>query len=91
MDLLRGPAALTRQADVTYFIAVSRGEAILDKRDYTFNVSFPRNSDRVRLTGDKIDLILPVDEKTTGAAYSILVGYQLTPEQLAFNRRRGVR
>ena len=91
MDLTRGPAAQGRQADVTYFLAVSRGDTILDKKDYTFNVSFPRNSDRVRLVGDQIDLVLPVDPKLSGAAYSILVGFQLTPDQLAFNRKRGVR
>ena len=91
MDLTRGPAAEGRQADVTYFISVSLGDTILDKRDYTFNVEFPRNSERVRLTGDQIDLIMPVGDHLTGAAYSVLVGFQLTPEQLAFNRRRGVR
>jgi hypothetical protein len=91
MDLTRGPAALGRQADVTYFLSVSRGDTILDKADYTFNVNFPNNSDRVRLVGDQIDLVLPVDAKLSGAAYSVLVGFQLTPEQLAFNRRRGVR
>ena len=76
---------------MTYFISVSRGDTILDKRDYSLNVDFPRNSERVRLTGDQIDLVLPVDDKLTGAAYSVLVGFQLTPEQLAFNRRRGPR
>ena len=91
MDLTRGPAALNRQADVTYFISVAKGDAILDKKDYTFNVNFPRNSERLRLKGDQIDLILPVNDKVSGAAYSVLVGFQLTPEQLAFNRKRGPR
>ena len=91
MDLTRGPAALGRQADVTYFLSVSRGDTILDKADYTFHVQFPRNSDRVRLVGDQIELVLPVDPKTSGAAYNVLVGFQLSPDQLAFNRRRGVR
>ena len=91
MNLTRGPAAEGRQADVTYFVSVSRGDTILDKRDYTLNVGFPRNSERVRLTGDQIDLVLPVSSSLSGSAYSVLVGFQLTPEQLAFNRRRGVR
>ncbi len=91
MDLTRGPAALGRQADVTYFISVSKGQAILDKADYTFTVNFPRNGDRQGLRGEQIDLVLPIDAKTTGADYRILVGFQLTPEQLAFNRRRGPR
>ena len=91
MDLTRGPAAPGRQVGVTYFISVSRGDTILDKKDYTFNVAFPANSERVRLTGDQIDLVLPVNDKLSGASYRVLVGFQLTPDQLAFNRKRGVR
>ncbi len=91
MELTRGPAAKGPQAAVTYFVSVAKGDAILDKKDYTVAVTFPRNSDKLRLTGDRVDLVLPVDEHLTGAAYRILVGYQLTPEQLALNRRRGAR
>ena len=91
MELTRGPAAVGRQTDVTYFLSVSRGDTILDKQDYTFNVQFPRNAERLRLRGDQIELVLPVDAKLPGSAYSVLVGFQLTPDQLAFNRRRGVR
>ncbi len=91
LDLTRGPAAQGRDAAVTYFVSVSKGDTILDKRDYTVGASFPRNSDHLRLTGDQIDLVLPVDDKTKGGAYQVLVGFQLTPEQLAFNRRRGAR
>ncbi len=75
----------------TYFVSVSRGDTILAKQDYRLNVDFPRNSDRLRLTGEQIDLVVPVDDKLTGAAYSVLVGFQLTPTELAFNRRRGPR
>ena len=91
MELTRGPAAKTPTAAVTYFVAVAKGGTILDKKDYPVSVTFPPNSDKLRLTGDRVDLVLPVDEHLTGAAYSILVGYQLTPQQLALNRRRGAR
>lgn len=91
LEVARGPAAKTRQADIAYFISVSRGDTILAKQDYLLNVVFPSNTDRLRLSGDQIDIVLPVDAKISGAAYSVLVGFQLTPEQLAFNRRRGAR
>lgn len=91
IELTRGPAAVGRQADITYFLSVSRGDAILDKQDYAVNVEFPRNAERLRLRGDQIELVLPVDPQTAGSAYNVLVGFQLTPDQLAFNRRRGVR
>ena len=91
MDLTRGPAAKGRNAEVTYFVSVARGDQILDKRDYTLAVAFDRNSDQVRLTGDQIDFSLPVGDKAKGSDYRILVGFQLTPEELAFNRKRGPR
>ncbi len=91
LDLTRGPAMQGRMADVTYFVSVSRGGTILDKRQYTIQAAFARNSDRLRLTGDEIDLTLPTPGKVAGADYNVLVGFQLTPSELAFNRRRGPR
>ncbi len=91
MDLTRGPAAPGRVIDVDYFVAVSDGDTILTKQVYTLHVSFARNSDRERLTGDEVDLVLPVTKAKSGAAYSVLVGFQLTPDQLAFNRQRAAR
>ena len=91
LEVARGPAATSRQAPVTYFVAVSKGDAILDKKDYTLNVAFPSNTDRLRLTGQQIDLVLPVANVNAGSAYRITIGFQLTPAQLAFNRRRGPR
>ena len=91
MDLTRGPALQGRTTDVTYFVSVSRGDTILDKRDYALRVAFDSNGSRVRLTGDQVQITLPTPGKVTGADYRILVGFQLTPAELAFNRRRGPR
>ncbi len=91
LDLTRGPASRSASEDVAYFVSVSKGQTILDKKVYRLTASFPGNSDRARLTTDEVDLVLPVDDKTQGDAYSILVGFQLTPAELDFNRRRGPR
>ncbi len=91
MDLTRGPAAKGRTVDVTYFVSVSKGDTILAKQDYTLAVTFPPNSDRVHITGDPVNLVLPVDDKTSGVVYRVLDAFQLTPAELAFNRKRGVR
>ena len=78
MEVTRGPAMQGRTATITYFVSVSKGNAILDKRDYMLPVSFDRNSSKVRLTGDEITLVLPTPGKVTGADYRVLVGFQLT-------------
>jgi hypothetical protein len=91
LDLTRGPAARGATQDVAYFVSVSQGDRILDKQIYRLNASFPGNADRARITTDEVDLVLPINDTMQGNSYSILVGFQLTPEELAFNRRRGPR
>lgn len=88
IELTRGPAATGRTADIAYFVAVSEGERVLDKQVYQLRAEFPENTDRVRLSGDSVDLRLPVTDKKTAAAYQITVGFQLTPAELQANRAR---
>jgi hypothetical protein len=91
LDLTRGPASKTPDQDVFYFVSVSKGDTILDKKIYRLIASFPGNTDRARITSNEVDLVLPIDDKVQGNSYSILVGFQLTQAQLSFNRQRGVR
>ena len=68
------------------FLAVAEGETILDKQVYLMHVTFPPNQDRVTLGTGQLDLVLPVSATRSGAAYSIIAGFQLTPEQLERDR-----
>lgn len=88
MELTRGPAAASGIANVAYFVAVSEGDRVLDKQVYTLRAEFPENTDRLRLTGDSVDLALPVTDKKSADAYQITVGFQLTPAELQANRQR---
>jgi len=88
LEINRGPAARDRTAEFAYFIAVSRGEQILDKQDYTLQVEFPPNVDQLHLRGEKVHLVLPTPSGVTGPAYTVLTGFQLTPAELALNRQR---
>jgi hypothetical protein len=88
LEMTRGPAMPGRQADVQYFVAVTDGDAILDKRVFTTRLGFPPNVDRVTWTSDVANLALPISATKSGAAYAILVGFQLTPDELAANRQR---
>ncbi len=91
LDLSRGPAARSRTEPVGYFVAVTRGDTILDKRTFELRVAFPPNTDLVHVSGEPVQLALPTPTGVTGATYRILIGFQLSPEELALNRRRGVR
>lgn len=86
MSFTRGPAMIGNTADVPYFLAVTEGNRILDKVVRTVRVTFPPNVDRITIVGDPIALLLPVTPTKSAAAYSVLVGFQLTQAELDFNR-----
>jgi len=88
MEMTRGPALAGRRAEVQVFVAVSADSTIIDKQTYPVLVEFPANLDRVTLTSPPIDITLPVTAERTGAAYDIIAGFQLSPDELAANRRR---
>ncbi len=87
-DLGRGPAAAgERSATYEYFVAVMRKNvAVIEKQTFPLQVTFPAGQDRVRVT-DKVDrIVIPRNAETTsGENFEIVVGFNVTPEQRAFN------
>jgi hypothetical protein len=88
-ELSRGPAMQGRQAEVPIFMAVTDGDNIIDKQVHLIRVEFPSNVDRVIRGTGEAELVLPVSPSKSGAAYGILVGFQLTPDQLSQNHAGG--
>ena len=78
-----------RDADVPVFLAVTEGDTVRDKKVFQLHLSFPPNVDRLTITSPDIDLDLPVSSEKSGAAYSVISGFQLTPDELAANRGAG--
>jgi hypothetical protein len=87
-EFLRGPAMKTDQADIPVFLAVTDGDAVLDKQFLPVRVTFPPNVDRVTLTSPELLLTLPSTPTKSPAAFGIVAGFQLTPDELAANRHR---
>jgi hypothetical protein len=85
-ELIRGPAMPGNQVSVPVYVAVTQGDRILDKRIYTLVATFPSNVDRVAVSTPEVYMVLPVTPTMSAAAYSILAGFQLTPDELAANR-----
>jgi hypothetical protein len=89
LSIQRGPAMRGREADVPVFLAVTEGEAVRDKKVFQVHLNFPPNVDRLTITSPEIDLDLPVSPSKSGASYGVIVGFQLSPDELAANRRAG--
>lgn len=83
----RGPADKSRQADLQYFVAVEDGPGnITAKQVFDVAVPFEGNSRRL---ARREELSLRIPAPTDGFKQTrVLVGFQLTPEQLEFNRRQ---
>jgi hypothetical protein len=81
IEVTRGPALQGRQADVPVYLALTEGNQILDKRVIVLGGVFPPNVDRINMTTGDLEMLLPISATKSGAAYSVLAGFQLTPEQ----------
>jgi hypothetical protein len=89
ISIQRGPAMQGRMADVPVFLAVTENDTIRDKKVFPLHLTFPPNVDRLTVTSPEIDMDLPVSSEKSGGAYSIIAGFQLSPEELAINRQAG--
>lgn len=88
MGFGRGPAARGNAHTYEYFVAVTRRDmAVIHKETFPVRVEFEAGEDRVYLTEEIEAISIPrAEEGTSGVNFEIIVGYELTPEQIAFNR-----
>jgi hypothetical protein len=83
----KGPMAAGNSADYPYFVAVTRRNGkVLAKEYFTTEAEFGRGK-----VAGKTELVNRIqipraDESISGVNFEIVVGFDLTAEQLAFNR-----
>lgn len=83
----KGPMADANRHQYRYWVAVTRRSSkVLAKEYFTIDANFGRD----KVTGQTVtleDIVIPrVDGTISGANFEIVVGFDLTDEQLAFNR-----
>ena len=84
----RGPAADDPTVSLPVFIAVTgAGQDILAKEVFDTTVEFPSGLRQGQAVGE-YEQSLHLKDGETGANYEIIVGFQLTKEQLEMNRPR---
>jgi hypothetical protein len=87
IDLTRGPAMQGLTYELPLFVAVTDANAVLDKTLFALTVEFARNADTARAASPEVLLNLPVTPEKSAAAYGIIAGFQLTPDEVAAWRR----
>ncbi|MDQ7018408.1 MAG: hypothetical protein Q9M33_04495 [Robiginitomaculum sp.] len=84
----RGPAAVGDTKEYKYFIAVVRKDmAVIDKQFFSVKVHFKPGQSIVRRSEKFSKIVIPrAKENTSGSNFEIIVGLELTPQELAFAR-----
>ena len=84
----RGPAAESREGNFIYFVAVTNAAGrVLAKETFDTTIAFAANRRRAG-TIELTEQSIPLPAGATSANFEILIGFQLTPDQLKYNRRK---
>lgn len=86
--LSRGAANNDRKAEFTYFVSVVRNEEILSKQLFEVESTFAGNRSRIVVRDDNppIMIDIPLSERNSARDYEVLVGFQLTADELQHNQ-----
>lgn len=84
----KGPKAEGTEHSYPYFVAVTRRDrSVLAKDIHAINVKFPAGATRVDLKEKVEGIVIPrATETISGTNFEVLIGFDLTPDQLAYNR-----
>jgi hypothetical protein len=85
----RGQAGTEDKAKFNYFVAVARTDKTVLSRD-GFDTAIDLPTDKTRgQTVEELQQTIPLAEGETGANLVIVVGIEMTAEELEFNRKQG--
>lgn len=84
----RGPKAEGMTHTYPVFVTVTRRDrSVLAKERFDIPVTWPADKDVVYLTESVPGIVIPrANETVSGSNFEVIVGFDLTPEQLAYNR-----
>lgn len=86
-----GPAAQSRVAALKYFVALRDPNGnFVQKSVFDVTMPFADNLNMARFRDEQVTLSVPLDDVWNGPNYEIYLGFQLSAEQLEYNRRFGL-
>jgi hypothetical protein len=91
VDALRGPQMQASGISLPVFVAITEGDMVFDKVLFWLTVEFRQNVDTVRATSNEVRMVIPVTAQKSAAAYGVIGGFQLLPEEIAAWRRANPR
>lgn len=86
--LERGPANRSGRADFEYFVAIPAFRGSPEgKRIFRIGAPFVQETARLRYR-DELNITIPLERGQSGGSFDIYIGFQLTRDQLQYNRSR---
>ncbi|WP_297367372.1 hypothetical protein [Acidocella sp.] len=77
-----GPANHGAALSLPWFVSLTQGDQVIDKHVYATTLKFDGNATQAGAEGQRVKIELP--NSPDSAAVDVLVGFQETPDQLAY-------
>lgn len=84
----RGPADQSRKSDFSYFVSVAKSDGTIvgPPQHFDSSIPFPGNQTKSFIV-EELESEIRLAQSADGPSYIVFVGFQLTQEELAFNRK----
>ena len=87
-EATRGPVSVTREAQVGYFVAITdTQENILARQTFDADLEFQGNRNRIGFV-EELTQKIPLRAGQVGEDFKVFIGFQLTEDQLEYNRNK---
>lgn len=88
----RGPADRSRRADFEYWVAIVDSQRnVLSREAGRVRFDFKDNRMKLNFVSDEMEPLIPFKDPKEAGNYYVVVGFQLTPEELAWNRSQSTK
>ena len=87
-QVTRGPASVSRQSSISYFVAISDNEEnVLARRVFDIALEFEGNRNRIGVV-EELRQSIPLKAGQRGEDFKVFIGLQLNEEQLRYEREK---
>lgn len=88
MEAARGPANAKGEAQFAYFVAIlDYDKTVLTRTKFPMIAKFQRQETKLDFT-EGVTVTIPMKEGAAPKDYIVYLGFEMTPEELAYNRKR---
>lgn len=85
----RAPSADAAHYTVPYFVAITQGDQLIEKRILNVTVDFKAGDSIATFSESPDDFVLHVPNGHQPFEYELMAGFQMTPAQVDYNKKMG--